>query len=374
MAYIYKRGKTWTARITKRIKVPEKQKDGTFKPKPVLKQTSKGGFRTKAEAKQYAIEQENQQLHGIDIKQDPVFADYFKKWYETYKFPSVGISARRNYENDQKLLKLYFGYKKIKDITRQDYQRFINWIGSDRAKSTVEIINCSIRACVGSAIDDGLIFRNFTNHIKLNGDASKKIKYLNLNEIKRLKKELMKARNPAYTSTYLILAALYTGARLGELSALHWSDISFETSEISITKSWNENRRKMSKTKTPSSVRIIKVNKWLLNLLSELKINHNDFIFATKRTGLPPTSCGVNDTLRYYLHKAGINKPGYHFHSLRHSHVAYLRSQGIKWEPISKRLGHANIEVTIKTYAYLMDEDRDKQEDKIVSSLDKLNK
>lgn len=270
MAYIYKRGKTWTARITKRFKVPEKQEDGTFKPKSVLRQSSKGGFKTKAEAKQYAIEEENKQIQGINIQKDPTFADYFKNWYEIYKKPYIRIATAESYKNDVDLVTKYFGYQKIKSITREDYQQFISWLGTNHTNSSIRVINTVIRSCVNSAIDDGLIFRNFTRKFKVKGSRSrgKKVQYLNLDEIKRLKAQLVKARRPPYTAIYMILAALFTGARLGELSALQWSDINFKAGEISITKSWNEIRKQMSKPKTPTSIRTIKVNRWLLNIIS----------------------------------------------------------------------------------------------------------
>ena len=42
-----------------------------------------------------------------------------------------------------------------------------------------------------------------------------------------------------------------------------------------------------------------------------------------------PFSGSANASLRSFLKKADINKPGYHFHSLRHSHVAYLLSKNV---------------------------------------------
>ncbi|HIZ96713.1 MAG TPA: tyrosine-type recombinase/integrase [Candidatus Ligilactobacillus excrementavium] len=46
----------------------------------------------------------------------------------------------------------------------------------------------------------------------------------------------------------------------------------------------------------------------------------------------------------------------FHFHSLRHFHVAYLLFQGIELYTISKHLGHSNMMITAKKYAYLVDE------------------
>lgn len=59
-----------------------------------LKQKSKGGFKTKAEARDYAIKMEATALSGVDVTQNPVFADYYKHWYETFKFPSIRQSTK----------------------------------------------------------------------------------------------------------------------------------------------------------------------------------------------------------------------------------------------------------------------------------------
>ena len=67
-----------------------------------------------------------------------------------------------------------------------------------------------------------------------------------------------------------------------------------------------------------------------------------------------------------------INKPSFHFHSLRHIHVAYLLSKNIDLYIISKRLGHSDISTTSRVYSYLIDEYKnraDNQISKFISSL-----
>lgn len=52
--------------------------------------------------------------------------------------------------------------------------------------------------------------------------------------------------------------------------------------------------------------------------------------------------------------------------------MAYLLAQGVDIYAISKRLGHSNISITMEVYAYLIDEAKDKNDQKIVDSLDNL--
>ena len=60
------------------------------------------------------------------------------------------------------------------------------------------------------------------------------------------------------------------------------------------------------------------------------------------------------------------------FHSLRHSHVALLLANGIDISAISKRLGHSNTTTTSEVYAYLIDEYKEKTDDKIIKTLENI--
>jgi integrase len=48
-------------------------------------------------------------------------------------------------------------------------------------------------------------------------------------------------------------------------------------------------------------------------------------------------------------------------YALRHTHTSYLLSKSILIEYISKRLGHANIAITLEVYSHLLDEHKKKQ-------------
>ena len=172
----------------------------------------------------------------------------------------------------------------------------------------------------------------------------------------------------------MILTAIYTGARLGEIMALSWSDINEPWKTISITKASNYHvDGSDKKTKNESSVRTIRVNQEMIDLLNELRVNHSDKVFRNQE-GTVPGSNGVNKVLRHAMKVAGITgKEGFHFHSLRHVHVAYLLSQGVDIYSISQRLGHKDISTTTKDYAYLINEMKAKAEKHVEGILDSLN-
>ena len=170
----------------------------------------------------------------------------------------------------------------------------------------------------------------------------------------------------------MILTAIMTGMRISEVMALTWDDIDFKWQTISINKSWDyQNGGGFKPTKNKSSVRTIRVNQVLLDELHQLKGNDPKMVFKNQR-GLIPSNNAINKTLHNILAELNIQKQDFNFHSLRHTHVAYLLSQGVDIYAISKRLGHADLSTTTDIYAYLIDEYKEKNDATIISKLDEL--
>lgn len=86
MAYIQKRGNSWQAQIS----WYDLQNKRRYK--------TKSGFLTKAAAKKWANEMEVAKQDSQISDQDPIFADYFKSWYEAYKTPGKSNSTKRRYK------------------------------------------------------------------------------------------------------------------------------------------------------------------------------------------------------------------------------------------------------------------------------------
>lgn len=362
MAYFAKRGQKWQARVSWRDSLGK------------LHQKSKLGFLTKTQARQWAVEQEKKHLDGQLTENDPAFADYFEEWFETYKKDKLSLSTQRLYTKTSERIRKHWNKEKISDVTRRQYQTFMNSFGKKHAKETVQKTNSIIRACVKDAILDGLISKDFTQRIELTWDKNRtvKVKYLSIRQINELVKSLKEDINPRYISRYMILTAIYTGMRLGEIMALQWGDINFNFKTITINKSYDYvSGGKIKPPKTESSNRTIRVNQSLLDLLEQLKPNNHKFVFMATN-GKIPGSSAVNKTLKKHLAKCDIERNNFHFHSLRHSHVAYLLANDIDLYAISQRLGHSNMTTTAKKYAYLIDEYRARSNKRIDEALDKI--
>ncbi|QCZ50973.1 site-specific integrase [Levilactobacillus brevis] len=363
MASISKRGKMWQVRVS------FKDASGTFRTK------NKSGFKTKREAEAYANQAEVDRDSGtLVVEKFSDFPDYFWKWFETYKQGTVRERTELTYTQAHNILKEYFSGVSLADIDREKYQLFIKKYGKNHAKSTVSKMNSLFHACVKDALYDGAIKRDFITNIAINynKDKTRKVQYLSVAQLERLLNYLFKTRNPHFTSKYMIITALVTGLRPGEIQGLRWQDINANFNTITVTQSWNETNKDFQELKNESSHRTIRVNKWLLDLLNELPKNDKlNRIFVNQYKTIP-TSSAINKTLRDSLKANEIDLAGFHFHSCRHTHVAYLLSEGNDLYAISKRLGHSDITITAKVYAYLIDEYKAKTDNQIVTSLDSL--
>lgn len=254
-----------------------------------------GTFKLKKDAKKAAQDLE-EELNGLNMELSEMsLADYYWRWYELYKKPAIMKKTQNRYIVIGHVVENYFQDKKVAEIRRSDYQAFINWYGANHARDSVTKLNGAMRSCVGAAIDDDIITKDFTHNVQLVHDRSKelKVEYLNSEEIKRLKKAVMEDLLPIYTSRYMILTAIYTGMRKSEIQALTWKDIDFLHSTISINKSWDERKKAFKPTKTSSSNRTIKVNRELLKMLSYLKANGSTMVFQGFQ-GTIPTSNALN--------------------------------------------------------------------------------
>ncbi|MBU9695706.1 site-specific integrase [Limosilactobacillus portuensis] len=364
MAQFVKRGKTWSARIQ------WTDDDGKRYSK------SKSGFSTKLLAKQWAVDQESKLNKGVQIAKEISLVDYYNNWVNTYKKDKLSAITLDRYKYTGEALNDFFHEDKIKSITRVKYQEFINQYGSTHAPTTVKKVNSIIRSCVKSAILDDYLFKDFTQRVELSANKSKVIKvdYLNLNEIKGLVKVTTKSieSRPGFTSRFMIITAIYTGMRLSEIQALTWKDIDFLHQTININKSWNMKQKDFKPTKNESSNRIIKVNTELLHYLNILRDHRKSNLVFFNQYGTIPTSNAVNKTLRGLLSGLNIHRRNFHFHSLRHSHVALLLAHGVDLYAISKRLGHSNISTTANVYAYLIDEYKDKTDKQILQALSSI--
>lgn len=144
----------------------------------------------------------------------------------------------------------------------------------------------------------------------------------------------------------------FTGIRKGEALALTKQDIS---DVVSITKSRSSSGT-IGSPKTVSSIRKIALPAFLKEELDEyMKALPTDQLFP------------LTEVAFYHRQKKAEKLSGLHhirLHDFRHSHASFLIAQNVNIADIARRLGHANIGVTLSVYSHLY-----KNNDSTIASL-----
>ncbi|MDF7638383.1 site-specific integrase [Lactobacillus sp. ESL0791] len=249
-------------------------------------------------------------------------------------------------------------------------------MGENLSADTVNKNCAPYKACVKNAMTDEIITRDFTFGAQIIGNEAHtrkdKVKFLSLAEIKKLFAVALDNRSTNSTSTYMIITAILTGARISEIKALRWHNIHYDKHTIDIHHSYSEKLHQLMPTKNESSYRTIKVTQQLLDILDELKINKTDFVFENKRYQTIPLTGNVNNALKKLMIKANLSSPAFTVHSLRHCHVAMLLYQGVDIYAISQRLGHKNVNITLGVYAYMIEELKNKNDKEVEDKINDL--
>ncbi|NMM52124.1 tyrosine-type recombinase/integrase [Paenibacillus aquistagni] len=354
MASFTKVGKSWQYSVSRMV-------NGKYSP------IRKSGFKTKKEAQIAAAEVEADLRKGLVPQQKQIpFPDYFKDWLELYKKKGVTNNTYERYLNTLQTLQEYFLATPIQSITKRQYQAFLNRYGETRAKDTTRKLNTHIRACIRDAVDEGIIRVDFTRGVILTGGiASKKPeeKHLSYFESKRLLGELNKNLNTL--TKHLILLALVSGLRFGELVGLTKEDFNFKTNELRINKTWGYTKKMhtgFGPTKNAQSNRVIKIDAETMKIFKELFTTLPDsphgLVFYSPQSKYKVISNGaVNKELKSILTKNKIEPIS--IHGLRHTHASVLLYKKVSIYYVSERLGHEGIETTLSYYAHIVKELRE---------------
>ena len=154
--------------------------------------------------------------------------------------------------------------------------------------------------------------------------------------------------NPREICVFDIL--YWGGLRKGELLALTPADVINGGLSINKTVSFKKSIPIFSEPKTPKSKRTVTLPDFCMIELNEY-INMLYGIQPEDRIFDYNSNQAINNVLNRHIEQAGVKK--IRVHDLRHSHASLCVEMGMDILLISERLGHENIETTLKTYSHL---------------------
>lgn len=286
----------------------------------------------------------------------------------------------RNYIKDTQL-----GRLKLKDLRATHLQKYYNDLMDNNKKptSTIKSLNTRLKPCLAEAEKQGYIQKNYCKLVTLPKDNTTR-------EIKVLTPEQQKlfiATLVGHELEMLFLTALSTGLRLGEILGLKWSDIDFNTGNLTVNRTLqrvtqiDRNGNRKSKVieqmpKTKNSIRTIPIPKNILVKVRDYKVqqsknklqigelySNNDYVFCDK-LGYPLDDKKPNRNLKSILNK--LNIESLKFHGLRHTYATRLFEANVPPKTVQVLMGHYDISITMDVYTKVMPE-------KKLEAVEKLN-
>ena len=211
------------------------------------------------------------------------------------------------------------------------------------------------RAAVGQQV-----FRNVASLVKPPMVEEREIASLSADQVGEVLRKLRD--HPIYS---LVVMALGTGLRRGELVALAWTAVDLDGGEIRVERSLEETRSglRFKSPKSRNGRRTVSLPPTVVETLSEHRQGQLELRLALG-LGKPPSDALVfanvdgsplrpdrvsRDWARLVVSRRLPKVP---FHGLRHSHVSALIDGGLDVFAVSRRIGHGNASMTPRTYTH----------------------
>ncbi len=171
---------------------------------------------------------------------------------------------------------------------------------------------------------------------------------------------------------WLVLLGVATGARLGELLALRWSDVDLDAgaARIGASRRIVGKRMEVKAPKTEAGARTVALGPSTVAALKRLRVEqaarrlalggdyHAEDLVICKPDGRPYRPDSTSTMFRKFADAAGLPKT-IHVHTLRHSAASFLAAAGVPASDIAAQLGHADGgALALRVYVHPLAENR----------------
>jgi len=267
----------------------------------------------------------------LDIRRDQKikFEDFADEYLELHSKPNNKSWVKSDLQNI-KALKLYFTGKNLYEITPLLVDKFKTHRIKEVAPATVNRNLACLKSMFNKAIEWGKAKENPVKKIKLFKENNKRLRYLEKEEIAKLLASCNGRVKP------IVVVALNTGMRRGEILGLKWKDLDFRRNLIYLYNTKNGEKREVPMNEQVKTA-LIRVGK------------HPESPYVFCKANAEPCK-DIRKSFFTALKKAGII--GFRFHDMRHTFASHLVMSGIDLNTVRDLLGHKSLEMTLR-YAHL---------------------
>lgn len=270
-----------------------------------------------------------------------LFREFVERWFQTYVMTNNKASTRRSKRNTIDLhLIPYFGKKTLAEITVLGIEEFkASKLKAGLSPKTINNLLSILRKSLMCAEEWELLIK--VPRIKWLRVPPSPYRFLSIEQSRQL---LAGAENVFWYA--MILCALRTGMRIGEMCALDWSDINWERRTITVRRSIGDGVVDSPKS---NRIRTIPMTDDLYELFFNRKLL-SGLIFAGPDGKHIRGSSWPWKALTRACKRAGLPMIGWH--ALRHTFASELTAQSVPMKATQMLLGHASIQMT-ERYAHL---------------------
>ena len=198
------------------------------------------------------------------------------------------------------------------------------------APATVNRELATMKTMFSKAVAWGKLHQNLPKSVKFLNEPAGRLRFLEREEIIKVLTSCNKKLRP------ILVLALNTGMRRGEILGLKWADVDFKRGIITLLDTKNGEKREVYMNEQVKTA-----------LIRTLKHPESPYIFCNK-DGKP--FYDIRKSFFTVLKKSGIKD--FHFHDLRHTFASQLVMSGIDINTVRELLGHRDIRMTLR-YSHL---------------------
>jgi integrase len=296
----------------------------------------------------------------------PTLSEYYKRFEKAYLETAVRHSTFLRHESNFRIHILpELGARRLDEITRERVQEFIALlITKGLSKNSIRLALAALRILYSFAIENRVVKENpavrLGRYYSKIGKLQKEIDPLSAAEVSKFLQTVLSSKY--YRDYYpVLLCAIHTGLRAGELAALQWGDLDFNGKFITVRRSIVHGR-----VNTPKSgkFRRVDMSDALETALQELKRRRHEEWLAKGQSEIPESVfCNrdgrildLNNLRNRALHKCleDAKLRTIRLHDLRHTFASLLIQNGESLAYVKEQMGHSSIKVTVDVYGHLV--------------------
>lgn len=276
---------------------------------------------------QRRIEQES--THSIPVNAPRSFAEYAEEYLKYSKSNKTHSTHRRDRTSMKHLLEA-FGQRKLSSIHANQIEQYKRLRRERVSLASVNRELALLKHMLHKAVDWGYTKANPAQTVRLFKEPPGRLRYLLQEERELL---LQECRGMLYA---IVVTALETGMRKGEMQNLTWKGVDFERRTITLVRTKNK------------EIRTLPISDILLPVLQRIYLERRGACVFSKDDGKPYGNW--RRSFETACRKAGIED--FRFHDLRHTFASYLVMAGVDIRTVQELMGHKDIKMTMR-YSHL---------------------